>query len=139
MIRISRLRLRLTETQIRSATMPVAARGVASVCHEIETLAVYGCPVRTGVLRAHHRVTVNPATASGRVSNTADYAEAVHDGTRPHTIRPRHGGVLRFVTGGRVVYATVVHHPGSRGQPWLTDAARRVAATREGVTFRRAT
>jgi hypothetical protein len=46
-------------------------------------------------------------------------------GTRPHQIRPRRpGGVLRFTTGGRVVYARYVNHPGSRPNEFLRDALR---------------
>lgn len=48
----------------------------------------------------------------------------VHNGTRPHQIRPRTREYLRFEVGGRVVYAKVVNHPGYRGNPFLTDALR---------------
>lgn len=57
---------------------------------------------------------------------TVDYAAAVNDGTRPHIIRPRNASVLRFVVGGRVVYARVVHHPGTRANPFLDRALREV-------------
>lgn len=46
----------------------------------------------------------------------------VHDGTRPHTIRPRNAQVLRFVVDGRVVFARVVHHPGTRARPFIQRA-----------------
>jgi hypothetical protein len=45
-----------------------------------------------------------------------------HDGTPPHVIRPRRRKVLRFLSGGRVVYARHVNHPGSRGTHFLTRA-----------------
>jgi len=45
-------------------------------------------------------------------------------GTRPHTIRPVRARALRFTVGGRVVYATVVHHPGTRANPFLIEALR---------------
>ena len=50
-----------------------------------------------------------------------------HFGTGPHVILPSRRKALRFVTGGRVVFATRVNHPGSRGTHFLTralDAAR---------------
>jgi hypothetical protein len=59
-----------------------------------------------------------------------DYAKFVHDGTRPHVIRPRQAQALRFLVGGRVVYAKVVHHPGTRARPFLDQAAREIAGSR---------
>jgi hypothetical protein len=44
-------------------------------------------------------------------------------GTRPHVIRPRNpGGWLRWFEGGKVRFAKVVHHPGTRAQPHLRPA-----------------
>lgn len=43
-------------------------------------------------------------------------------GTPPHTIRPRRRKALRFLAGGRVVFATRVHHPGTPGNPYLQRA-----------------
>lgn len=48
----------------------------------------------------------------------------VHDGTRPHKIRPRRARMLRFEVGGRIVYAREVNHPGYRGDKFLTRALR---------------
>lgn len=74
------------------------------------------------------------------ISFNTDYAEFVNDGTRPHVIRPKRAhtlrrssrGVvkpaLRFVVGGRVVFARVVHHPGTRPNPFLDRAVREIAA-----------
>lgn len=46
------------------------------------------------------------------------------NGTRPHIIRPVRAQALRFVVGGRVVYAKVVHHPGTQAQDYLRPALR---------------
>lgn len=43
-------------------------------------------------------------------------------GTAPHVIRPTRRKVLRFISGGRVVFAREVHHPGTRGSHFLTRA-----------------
>lgn len=45
-----------------------------------------------------------------------------HDGSPPHIIRPRRRKALRFVSGGTVVFATRVRHPGARGTKFLTRA-----------------
>lgn len=55
-----------------------------------------------------------------------NYAEFVNDGTRPHIIRPKNAKALRFRVGGQVVYARVVHHPGTRGTRFLDRALRDV-------------
>ncbi len=61
------------------------------------------------------------------VISTHPATQFVHNGTRPHQIRPRRvNGMLRFEVGGRVVFARVVNHPGYRGNPFLTDALRDV-------------
>lgn len=48
----------------------------------------------------------------------------VVSGTRPHVIRPVRAQALRFTVGGRVVYAKIVHHPGTRPNDFLTRALR---------------
>lgn len=53
---------------------------------------------------------------------TTPYVLWHHDGTGPHIIRPRRAKALRFVVGGRVVFATRVNHPGSRGTLFLRNA-----------------
>ncbi|MGC0418412.1 hypothetical protein [Embleya sp. AB8] len=48
----------------------------------------------------------------------------VLNGTRPHIIRPRRAKALRFAVGGRIVFAQVVHHPGTRPNNFLGRALR---------------
>lgn|SRR5512139_2374140 len=45
-------------------------------------------------------------------------------GTRPHEIRPVRAQALRFVVGGRVVYASIVHHPGNAPNDFMVRALR---------------
>lgn len=128
MIRVKRMHLHLTREKILSAARPPAAREVTDICRQIYNRAIVLCPVDTGNLRTHHVMRVDRVTCRGQVFNDASYATAVHDGTRPHTITARRGRTLRFVAGGRVVYARQVRHPGTRPQPWLAMAAASVAA-----------
>lgn len=71
------------------------------------------------------------------VEATAPYAAYVELGTRPHVIRPRTKSVLSWTEGkrlsgrarsgaaaGRRFFARVVHHPGTKPQPYLVPAAR---------------
>jgi len=60
------------------------------------------------------------------VSFRKPYATYVHEGTRPHIIMPKKaGGVLAFYwpKAGKTVFMRQVHHPGTQGQHYLTDAA----------------
>jgi hypothetical protein len=60
-----------------------------------------------------------------KVISTNPHTQFVNDGTRAHKIRPRRsGGVLRFVVGGRVVFAREVSHPGYRGTRFMERALR---------------
>lgn len=96
-------------------------------------------PVDTGRLRASIRIEARRTFTLRSVytiGSDLDYAPMVHDGTRPHIIRPRTKQALKFRVGGRTVFATIVHHPGTRARPFLDRALREVAASR-GYSFRR--
>ena len=60
-------------------------------------------------------------TASAVVAATAKYAAYVDQGTRPHTINVRTSRVLANKRTGQF-FGRVVHHPGTRKQPFFTDA-----------------
>lgn len=72
-------------------------------------------PVKTGALKRSRRVQMR---ASGNVMVASitygqPYGQYLDEGVRPHVIRPRRARVLRFVSGGKVVYAKRVNHPGT--------------------------
>lgn len=60
---------------------------------------------------------------------TSSHARMHHEGTSPHIIVPRHGRYLRFRAGGKIVYAKVVKHPGTRPNRFFTDHLREVFST----------
>lgn len=80
--------------------------------------------VRTGNLRStiHSATQVRGTTLVGQVIADASYALAVHNGQRPHEIRPVHARVLAWQAPGGMRFARRVHHPGTRARPFLTDA-----------------
>jgi hypothetical protein len=89
--------------------------------------------VRTGTLLASIRREEGIGTLGRYIDVVAGvpglttYLGFEHDGTAPHIIRPRRRKALRFVSGGRVVFARQVRHPGTQGSEFLTralDAAR---------------
>lgn len=90
-------------------------------------------PVDTGRLRASIRVERRSFFGLRQrwtVGSDVDYAPMVNDGTRPHIIRPKRAKALRFNVGGKVVFARVVHHPGTRARPFLDRALADVAQSR---------
>lgn len=74
-----------------------------------------------------YRVSVG---SRGGVTGTvvADDPKALmhHEGTVPHIIAARKAKSLRFKSRGRIVYAKVVRHPGTRPNRYLTDSLRKV-------------
>lgn len=62
------------------------------------------------------------------VGSDLGYARMHHDGTRPHQIIAKPGGVLTFYwpKAGRVVSFRSVNHPGTKANPYLTDPLRTV-------------
>lgn len=123
------LRARLVYTPIPGAgeqAAALAARRMDRLGARIVTNARGRVTVRSGALRDSigHRTTVAGDQVRLLVSATAPHAKFVHDGTRPHEIRPRRVRALRFEMGPRLVFAARVWHPGTRANPFLTDAAR---------------
>ena len=64
----------------------------------------------------------------GRVVAIPKHALYVHNGTRPHVIRPKRAKALRFFWAkkGHTVMFKHVHHPGTRADPFLAKALARV-------------
>lgn len=124
-------RVRLDRTDLNRAIRGASRRELEATARQVMNRAKILAPVDTGRLRASIRIESRRLLTLRSVytiGSDVSYAPMVHDGTRPHQIRPRSpGGVLRFRVGGRVVYAKVVNHPGTRARPFLDDALRQVA------------
>lgn len=131
MARVS-ARIELNEAELNDQSLAYGRRRMASLQRRIANQARQDVPVRTGNLgrtvgEGQIRVT-GPRSVSGSVHAKADYALYVHEGTRPHIIRPRRAQALRFQIGGRTVFAKMVRHPGTKARPFLRNAAVRIAA-----------
>lgn len=131
-------RVRLDRAALNRTMRGASRRELEIAARQVMNRAKVLAPVDTGRLRASIRIE-SRRTFTLRsvftVGSDVSYAPMVHDGTRPHTIRPKRAQALRFRVGGRVVYAKVVHHPGTRARPFLDRALREVAAQR-GYSFR---
>lgn len=138
-------RIRIDQADLRRVMRGASLRELENTGRRVVNRAKILCPVDTGRLRASIKGKANRTWTlrpQFTVSTNVDYAEMVHDGTRPHIIRPKRAhtlrrsarGVvkpaLRFEINGRIVYARVVHHPGTRARPFLDRALREETAGR---------
>lgn len=118
----------------RRVGLVAGARLVTRTTLATARLADRTVPVRTGTLRSaqRHRVRQVGLTTRGRIWYDTKYAASVHEGAKPHVIRPRRpGGKLVFMYKGRLVVTDRVNHPGNRPDPWLY-AALYIRAARQG-------
>jgi len=120
--------------------MPILQKALAAAQFIFQKNTLKGDPVpwRTGNLLQSFRFGLSPMQA--KWGPTARYAPFVEFGTRPHEIRPVRASVLawqsggtsaRYVTSasgrqyrkagspGSTVFARVVHHPGTRANPFM--------------------
>ena len=93
--------------------------------------AMLRAPRRTGNLAreiyAQHAAAVSGEAVVGSITAEADYAAAVAEGTKPHTIEAR-GGALCFSAGGAVLFRKRVQHPGTRPNPFMKGGEARAAS-----------
>lgn len=124
MITIGRVDIDINEGRARALAVSRSLPKVVTVTRLILNRARVLAPVRTGRLRSSGRmdVTVTQFGPTGTVTFPVKYAQMVHDGTRPHIIRPRKRKVLRFTIGTAVLYRPLVHHPGTEARPFLARA-----------------
>lgn len=114
-----------------------AARAARQTANRAKMLA----PVDKGVLRNSIAADPMPKVTGMKVTTgvtaSANYAAAVHDGNRGGTvIRPVNAKALRFVIGGRFVFAKSVTMSARPARPFLKNAADEVGA-RLGFTTSR--
>ena len=78
---------------------------------------------KTGKLAASIHIR-HSRTALGqqvKIGSPLNYALAHHEGSKPHVIMPSRAKVLRFSSGGRIIYTRQVNHPGTRPNRYLKD------------------
>ncbi|HEX5705617.1 MAG TPA: hypothetical protein VFX97_20615 [Pyrinomonadaceae bacterium] len=126
-------RIQIDQADLRRVIRGASLRELENTGRRVVNRGKILCPVDTGRLRASIKGKANRTWTlrpQFTVSSNVDYAEMVHDGTRPHIIRPRTKQALKFTVGGQVVFAKVVHHPGTRARPFLDRALREETAGR---------
>lgn len=96
----------------------VVVESAASILNQAISLA----PVNEGNLKNSGDLRIKENGLKADVFFTANYAQHVEFGTRPHKIKAKPGGVLHFKVNGRDVFAKEVNHPGTKAQPFLVPA-----------------
>jgi hypothetical protein len=94
--------------------------------------AFWGAPVRTGYLAS--TVYKQVSDSEGIIGVAASYGKAVVEGTAPHEIRPTNGNLLGFRIAGKMIFTPIVHHPGTKPNPFLQNAIEE-AQSKVDVTF----
>jgi HK97 gp10 family phage protein len=118
-------------TKLRRDYVALKRKIMTRVVVAVRDAARNEAPLASGALRKAFTTRVERAGDRGVVANTASYAGYVHYGTRPHIILPkRPSGVLRFTVGGKVRFAKVVRHPGTRANPFFMRA---LAASQDSI------
>lgn len=112
------LDIRILGNKISSEILPVLVRKAGDYAYAVMSSKV---PIRTGRLLRSIQKRIRGLEAT--IGPTVPYAVYVEYGTRPHEIRPVFASVLRFEIGGRIVFTPIVHHPGTRPQPFIRETA----------------
>ena len=94
--------------------------------------AFWGAPVKTGYLAS--TVYKQVSGSEGIVGVAASYARVVVEGSAPHEIRPANGEVLVFMVAGKKMFTPIVHHPGTKPNPFMQNALEE-AQSKVDVTF----
>ncbi|MFJ8301600.1 HK97 gp10 family phage protein [Streptomyces sp. NPDC094447] len=126
-------RIRLDRAALNRTFSATSRREGEIAARQVVARAKILAPVDTGRLRASIRVerrSILGLRQRWTVGSDVEYAPMVNDGTRPHIIRPKRAKALKFTVGGKTVYAKVVRHPGTRGNPFLDKALADVARSR---------
>jgi hypothetical protein len=99
--------------------------------HRQANLRLQGAKLQVGVRSGHLRKSLHIEHVDGsrgqsvKVGSNVSYALAHHEGTRPHLITPKAPNtVLRFRSGTKVINTTLVRHPGTKANKYLSDQLR---------------
>jgi len=107
--------------KIRSDVIPDL---VGTAADYAEALMSAKAPVRSGRLLGSIRKIVSGNEAV--ICPTVPYAVYVEYGTRPHEIHPVRARVLAFEVAGKMVFTPIVHHPGTKPNPFIRETAEAV-------------
>lgn len=106
---------------VQQLSGPLKQKFIENLADVAYVSAFFGAPWRSGRLAGSLVKEVGDGEAS--IQALAPYAAFVVYGTAPHEIRPVNGKVLAFEVGGKMIFTALVHHPGTKPNPFLQRAA----------------
>jgi HK97 gp10 family phage protein len=96
----------------------VAQRFIERLADQTEAIMFFEAPWKSGKLAQSIVKQVDNLEAS--VGPLVSYAGLVETGTAPHEIRPIRARILAFKgSEGKMMFASVVHHPGTKANPFM--------------------
>jgi len=138
-LRVTLRRVEVNPVTLSTEVTPIIRAVHSRVTRQIANFARINAPVNTGTLRnliaEDPAVDSGPMTVRGGVTSNADYSLYVHEPTRPHVIAARKAKCLAFQWHGQQVFFKHVNHPGTKGQPFLTNAAREALVADPDITI----
>ncbi len=99
---------------------PLRQKLIAKLAEVAYASVFYGAPWRTG--RLAQSIVREIGEEEARIAALAPYALYVVCGTAPHEIRPANARVLAFSVGGNIIFTALVHHPGTKPNPFMQTA-----------------
>lgn len=125
------LGVRITDGDVRQLERHIIEPDLDRRATNVQGGIIRGVPKRTGRLASTVRKNAGRTATgphvdviTGRTGMT-DYLGFILRGTPPHLIRAiqnRPNATLRFMAGGQVVFAKVVHHPGTQPNNFVIKA-----------------
>lgn len=128
-------KLTMITSEVTRISKQASLHLVTDMNRRVLNRAIILTPVDTSNLKAHNkqRIKQTGLLTIGEIFNDANYAAAVHNGTKARVIVPKNKKVLRFEIHGEVVFAKRVKLKARKGRPWLYRALVEVAG-RDGWT-----
>lgn len=91
---------------------------------QLTLLAQNQVGVRSGALKRSIKYVVynrNNGELTVQVGSDNKISLIHHEGSKPHIIKPRYKKALRYKQHGKIVFASVVKHPGTKPNKFLSD------------------
>ena len=106
-----------------SEALPIVTEKLINRLATLAAFTMYTeAPYKTGLTANTITKQVNGLTAV--IGPTTSYAPFIEFGTAPHIIQPRGSGCLAFTSkSGDMVFTRLVHHPGTRPNPFVQRTA----------------
>jgi HK97 gp10 family phage protein len=118
--------LKELQTALKKApelTVNEIGKAVRKSLETIRTQSLKEAPVNKGFGGGNLRQKISgprmESKIKGMIVSEAPYSAAVHDGSRPHEIRPKQKKVLANKRTGQF-FGQLVHHPGTKPNPFFT-------------------